>query len=52
MRILKNKAFSKWAAREGISDSALRAAVDQMERGLVDADAVESGALIEVEDDG
>jgi len=38
MRVLKNKAFSKWAAKEGISDSALRAAVDEMARGLVDAD--------------
>ena len=38
MRVLKNKAFSKWAAREGISDSALRTAVNQMERGLVEAD--------------
>lgn len=38
MRILKNKAFNKWAPKEGISDQALRDAVDEMERGLVDAD--------------
>jgi hypothetical protein len=38
MRILKNKAFSKWAAKEGISDNALRAAVEEMVRGLVEAD--------------
>jgi hypothetical protein len=38
MRILKNKAFSKWAAKEGISDNALRAAVEEMARGLVEAD--------------
>lgn len=38
MRILKNKVFSKWAAKEGLSDSALWAAVDEMERGLVEAD--------------
>ena len=38
MRILKNKAFSKWAAKEGISDSTLWVAVDEMERGLVEAD--------------
>jgi hypothetical protein len=38
MRVLKSKAFSKWASREGINDSALRTAVDQMQRGLVDAD--------------
>ena len=38
MRILKNKVFNKWAAKERISDGSLRAAVDQMEQGLVDAD--------------
>ena len=38
MRILKNKAFSKWAAKEGISDNALRAAVEEMARGLVETD--------------
>jgi len=38
MRILKNKTFSKWAVKEGVGDDALRAAVDEMERGLIDAD--------------
>lgn len=38
MRILKNKAFSKWAAKEGVCDSALKTAVEEMARGLVDAD--------------
>ena len=38
MRIFKNKAFSKWAAKEGLEDESLRAAVDEMERGLIDAD--------------
>ena len=38
MRILKNKPFSKWAAKEGISDGALTTAVEEMARGLVDAD--------------
>ena len=38
MRILKNKAFNKWAEKEGLSDDALRTAVDEMERGLIDAD--------------
>ena len=37
MRIFKNKAFSKWAAKQGISDSALRIAVGEMARGLFDA---------------
>jgi hypothetical protein len=38
MRVLKNKAFSKWATKEGISDGALVSAVEEMARGLVDAD--------------
>ncbi|WP_299082576.1 type II toxin-antitoxin system RelE/ParE family toxin [uncultured Paraglaciecola sp.] len=38
LRVLKNKSFSKWATKERISDNALQTAVDQMERGLVDAD--------------
>jgi len=38
MRIFKNKAFDKWAEKEGLGDDTLRAAVDEMERGLIDAD--------------
>lgn len=38
MRIFKNKTFNKWAAKEGLSDCILRAAVEEMERGLVDAE--------------
>lgn len=38
MRIFKNKAFSKWAAKEGVDDAALLAAVEEIERGLIDAD--------------
>jgi hypothetical protein len=38
MRIFKNKAFSKWAVRESLDDESLRTAVDEMERGLIDAD--------------
>ena len=38
MRVFKNKAFSKWAAKEGLVDVVLLAAVDEMERGLIDAD--------------
>jgi len=37
-RIFKNKTFSKWAAKEGLKDNVLWAAVDEMERGLIDAD--------------
>ncbi|MDZ7925537.1 MAG: type II toxin-antitoxin system RelE/ParE family toxin [Marinagarivorans sp.] len=38
MQVFKNKAFSKWASKEGLSDATLLAAVDEMERGLIDAD--------------
>ena len=38
MRIFKNKAFNKWAMKEGLDDVAFRSAVDEMERGLIDAD--------------
>ena len=38
MRIFKNKVFNKWAEKEGLSDDTLRVAVDEMERGLIDAD--------------
>ena len=37
MRIFKNKAFNKWAAKTALSGDTLRAAVDEMERGLIDA---------------
>jgi hypothetical protein len=38
MRVFKNKAVSKWAAKEGLTDKALLEAVGEMERGLIDAD--------------
>lgn len=38
MRIFKNKAFTKWAEKEGLNDDVLQIAVDEMERGLIDAD--------------
>lgn len=34
----KNKEFSKWAKKEGLSDTLLLAALDEMEHGLVEAD--------------
>ena len=37
MRVFKNKWFQKWAAKEGLDDEALRAAVEEMENGLIDA---------------
>ena len=38
MRVFKNKVFHKWAVKEGLDHAALLAAVDEMERGLIDAD--------------
>ncbi|MCG7984649.1 MAG: type II toxin-antitoxin system RelE/ParE family toxin [Candidatus Thiodiazotropha lotti] len=38
MRIFKNKAFSKWATKEGLGDDVLQTAVEEMEHGLIDAD--------------
>jgi len=37
-RIYKNRWFAKFASREGISDAALVAAVEQADSGLIDAD--------------
>jgi hypothetical protein len=38
MRVFKNKGFSKWAEKEGLDDDALLTAVNEMNRGLIDAD--------------
>ena len=38
MRIFKNKAFSKWSTKEGLSDEALQMAVTEIENGLLEAD--------------
>ena len=38
MRIFKNRPFARFARKAGLSDAALRAAVRDAERGLVDAD--------------
>lgn len=38
MRIFKNITFSKWAAKEKLSDEALRLAVQEIELGILDAD--------------
>lgn len=37
-RIYKNRWFAKFAIRAGISDATLVAAIDQAERGLIDAE--------------
>ncbi len=37
MRIFKVRWFQRWAAKERLTDDALRYAVDEIERGLVDA---------------
>ena len=43
-RLYKNRWFAKFASREGISDATLVAAIDQANRGLIDADL--GGGLI------
>ena len=37
MRIFKTRLFNRWAADEGMTDEALREAVDELAAGLVDA---------------
>ena len=37
-RLLKTRTFSRWMRRTLLEDAMLRKAVDEMERGLVDAD--------------
>lgn len=38
MRIFKTRPFSRWAEKEGVRGDALRRAVVEMGRGLIDAD--------------
>ncbi|MFY0663478.1 MAG: type II toxin-antitoxin system RelE/ParE family toxin [Natronospirillum sp.] len=38
MLVFKNKAFAKWAEKEGLTDAALLGAVVEIDLGLVDAD--------------
>ena len=38
MRVFKTKWFQKWAAKEGLDDEVLRAVVEEMENGLIDAE--------------
>lgn len=38
MRIFKSREFNQWAAKEGLTDEALREAICEMEHGLVEAD--------------
>ena len=37
-RVLKTRTFYRWSRKAGLADSALRAAVDEMAAGLIDAD--------------
>ena len=37
MQIFKTRTFARWAHKEGLKDAVLRAAVDEMQAGLVDA---------------
>lgn len=38
MRIFKTRWFNRWARKEGLSDQVLCNAIEEMEKGLVDAD--------------
>ena len=38
MRIFKTRWFDKWAAKQGLTDKVLVAAIREVENGLVDAD--------------
>lgn len=38
MRVFKTRWFSRWARKQRLSDRALRAAIEEMEQGLIDAD--------------
>jgi hypothetical protein len=44
MQVFKTRWFSRFAKREGISDSSLREAIERADRGLIDADL--GGGLI------
>jgi len=37
MRVYKTRWFARWANKEGVADAALLAAVEEMGRGLIDA---------------
>jgi hypothetical protein len=37
-RAFKTRSFNRWLRKSGLSDEALRRAMEEMERGLVDAD--------------
>ncbi|TAM52279.1 MAG: type II toxin-antitoxin system RelE/ParE family toxin [Paraburkholderia sp.] len=37
MRVFKTRWFARWAEKEGVTDAALLDAVDEMNRGLIDA---------------
>ncbi len=38
MRVFKTKSFHRWASKEGLNDTSLRAAIDEIQRGLIAAD--------------
>ena len=38
MHIFKSKWFHKWAEKERLTDESLRKVIEEMERGLIDAD--------------
>ena len=38
LKIYKTQVFNKWSRKEGVTDTCLREAIDEMLRGLIDAD--------------
>jgi len=38
MHIFKTRLFAKWAHKENVSDASLFQAIQEMERGIIDAD--------------
>lgn len=38
MRVFKTKTFARWAAKQDCDDASLRLAIEEIEKGLVDAD--------------
>jgi hypothetical protein len=39
MRVFKTKWFARWVDKEGVADAALLAAVEEIGRGLIDANS-------------
>ena len=38
MRVFKTKVFNKWSKKEGLNDTILLEAINEVEKGLIDGD--------------